>query len=271
MPTANTGVPAQLIGAFSEQAVSILRRRTKTEIEVRSRAALPGELKREADFLDWAQPLNLSPAPIWTGAPRETWDMIGRALGDTTTEEAEREEWTRFMGEVLTALAQVLAERLGTAVEAGAGSEALPGDADQLWRVDFDLPSSSICFFVGLPPALVQTVEGLSGSGAPKLSAASMELLLDVELPLSVSFGRTFLPVRDILRLSTGSVVELNRHVNDYVDVIVNNCVIARGEVVVIEGNYGIRVHEIVSRRERAMLQHMNRYAPIQSDMKASA
>jgi len=59
--------------------------------------------------------------------------------------------------------------------------------------------------------------------------------------------------------------------VNDYVDVIVNNCVIARGEVVVIEGNYGIRVHEIVSRRERAMLQHMNRSAPLQTDLKASA
>jgi len=89
-------------------------------------------------------------------------------------------------------------------------------------------------------------------------------------LPVSVSFGRTLLPVREVLRMTTGSMIELNRNVNDYVDVIVNNCVIARGEVVVIEGNYGIRVHEIVSRRERAMLQHIGRGAPLQPLVKAS-
>jgi len=227
---------------------------------------------RESGFLDWAQPLSLSPAPVWVGAPRDTWDMVGRALTDDSGEEAQRQEWIGFLGDVLSSLAQVLTDRLGTAVAAGIANDARPGDGDSLWRVDFDLPGNSIWFFVGFPPALAHEVENLNDSAAvSKLPAASMELLLDVELPLTVSFGRTFLAVRDILRLSTGSVVELNRQVDDYVDVIVNNCIIARGEVVVIDGNYGIRVHEIVSRRERAMLQHMNRYAPIQSDMKASA
>jgi flagellar motor switch protein FliN/FliY len=53
------------------------------------------------------------------------------------------------------------------------------------------------------------------------------------------------------LKLTSGTIVELNRSVNDPVEVIVNNCVIARGEVVVVDGYYGIRIHQIVSRQER--------------------
>jgi flagellar motor switch protein FliN/FliY len=70
-------------------------------------------------------------------------------------------------------------------------------------------------------------------------------------MPVSVSFGRAQLPLRDVIKLTTGSIVELNRNVRDPVEVIINNCVIARGEVVVVEGNYGIRIHQIVSRAER--------------------
>jgi flagellar motor switch protein FliN/FliY len=72
-----------------------------------------------------------------------------------------------------------------------------------------------------------------------------------VELPVSVSFGRARVPLKDVLKLTSGSIVELNRSVSDPVEVIVNNCVIARGEVVVVDGNYGIRIQEILSRQER--------------------
>jgi flagellar motor switch protein FliN/FliY len=78
-----------------------------------------------------------------------------------------------------------------------------------------------------------------------------MDVLLDVELTVSLSFGRTQLPIKDVLRLTTGSIVELNRSLNEPVDVVVNNCVVARGEVVVVEGNYGVRIHQIVSRQDR--------------------
>jgi flagellar motor switch protein FliN/FliY len=74
---------------------------------------------------------------------------------------------------------------------------------------------------------------------------------MEVELAVSVSFGRAELPLKDVLKLTTGSIVELNRGLNDPVEVIVNKCVIARGEVVVIDGNYGVRIQEIVSRDKR--------------------
>ena len=77
------------------------------------------------------------------------------------------------------------------------------------------------------------------------------ELLLDVELPVSISFGRALVPLKEILKLNSGSIVELDRAVTEPVEVIVNNCVIARGEVVVVEGNYGVRIQQIISRNDR--------------------
>jgi flagellar motor switch protein FliN/FliY len=84
----------------------------------------------------------------------------------------------------------------------------------------------------------------------------NVDLLLDVELPVSVSFGRAQLPLKDVIKLTTGSIVELNRSVNEPVEVIVNNCVIARGEVVVVEGNFGVRIQKVISRQERLRTLH---------------
>jgi flagellar motor switch protein FliN/FliY len=97
--------------------------------------------------------------------------------------------------------------------------------------------------------AALTAVAGASFTGP--VNSKTFELLLDVELPVSVSFGRAQVPLKDVLKLTTGSIVELNRSVLEPVEVIVNNCVIARGEVVVVEGNFGVRVHQVVSRQER--------------------
>ena len=79
----------------------------------------------------------------------------------------------------------------------------------------------------------------------------TFDILLDVALPVSVSFGKTSLQIREVLKLNTGSIVELDRLVADPVEVIVNNRVIARGEVVVVDGNYGVRINQLASRDER--------------------
>jgi len=79
----------------------------------------------------------------------------------------------------------------------------------------------------------------------------NLRMLLDIELDLSVSFGKTELPLHEVLKLSSGAIVELNRSANDPVEVLVNDRVIARGEVVVVDGNYGIRITEVVSRQAR--------------------
>ena len=78
-----------------------------------------------------------------------------------------------------------------------------------------------------------------------------LELLMDVELDVTLRFGERQMPLHDILDLSAGSVVELNQHVQDPVELLVGKKVIARGEVVVVDGSYGLRVMEIVSPMER--------------------
>ena len=79
----------------------------------------------------------------------------------------------------------------------------------------------------------------------------SMDLLLDVDLDLSVELGRASMPVREILQLGSGSIVELNKLAGDAVDVLVNGRLIARGEVVVVDENFGVRITEVVSPNER--------------------
>ena len=74
---------------------------------------------------------------------------------------------------------------------------------------------------------------------------------MDVELDVTLRFGERQMALRDILDLSAGSVVELNQYVQDPVELLVGKKVIARGEVVVVDGSYGLRVMEIVSPMER--------------------
>jgi flagellar motor switch protein FliN len=78
-----------------------------------------------------------------------------------------------------------------------------------------------------------------------------LELLLDVELEATVRFGCRELPLGQILDLGPGDVVHLDRHVNDPADLIVGDKIVARGEVVLVNGNFGLRVTEVAAPRKR--------------------
>ncbi len=81
---------------------------------------------------------------------------------------------------------------------------------------------------------------------------ADMRLLYDVEMTLTAEIGRTRLPVRQVLDLVPGSVLELDRAAGAPADLMVNGRLIARGEVVVVDEHYGIRITEIVSPEQAA-------------------
>ena len=76
-------------------------------------------------------------------------------------------------------------------------------------------------------------------------------VILEIELPVVVRFGRTELPLRALTRLSPGSVIDLGRSPDDPVELLVSDRVVARGEVVIVGGNYGVRVLDVVSKTER--------------------
>lgn len=79
-----------------------------------------------------------------------------------------------------------------------------------------------------------------------------LDLIMDVQMRVAVELGRSTMTVEDVLSLGPGSVVELNKLAGEAVDILVNERLIARGEVVVVDENFGVRVTEIVSPRRRA-------------------
>ncbi len=95
----------------------------------------------------------------------------------------------------------------------------------------------------------------LTGGDLPTDAVNSIELLHDVELHVTVELGRTQMLVEDVLRLSEGSVVELDKLAGDPVDVYVNGRLIARGEVLVLNDSFCIRISEIVADLEAQVEQ----------------
>jgi flagellar motor switch protein FliN/FliY len=89
-----------------------------------------------------------------------------------------------------------------------------------------------------------------SPAGALALPA-NIGLLMDVDLQLSVELGRTYKKIRDVLDFTTGSVIELDKLAGEPADILINGKLLAKGEVVVIDENFGIRVTEIISPEER--------------------
>jgi flagellar motor switch protein FliN/FliY len=79
----------------------------------------------------------------------------------------------------------------------------------------------------------------------------NIELLMDVELPISIELGKTKMNISDILGLAPGSIVELDKLVGEPVDLLVNQRCVAKGEVVVVEENFGLRITQLVSPEER--------------------
>jgi len=95
--------------------------------------------------------------------------------------------------------------------------------------------------------------EQADATTAPRPAASPSQaapLLMGVKLPIRVLLGRTQLSLRDVAQLGSGAVVELDCSPDDPVEVIVNGRIIAHGEVVVVSGNYGVRITRIASQRQ---------------------
>jgi flagellar motor switch protein FliN/FliY len=81
-------------------------------------------------------------------------------------------------------------------------------------------------------------------------NGGTLDLLLDMELPLTVRFGSARMSLSDILNLTEGSVIDLDRAAENAVELLVNGKVVARGATVTVQGNYGVRISEITAVRE---------------------
>ena len=136
----------------------------------------------------------------------------------------------------------------------GPGQSA-PADEENLAQADIELllqqaeralasveqPAGSVP--PGVKPFQLRDFNGAS----PSQDSATLELLRDVELDLKIELGRTHLHLEDVLRLRKGSVVPLDKLAGDPVDVYVNGRLIARGEVLVLNDNFCVRIAELIA------------------------
>lgn len=120
----------------------------------------------------------------------------------------------------------------------------LPEDAEKSDLSEIDFPMDE--------PQSVSNVEFQHLSepaGIPEVK--NIDMLMDVNLPIAIELGRTKMSIADILALGPGSVVELNKLAGEPVELLVNQRVVAKGEVVVIDENFGVRITQLLTPEER--------------------
>ncbi len=123
---------------------------------------------------------------------------------------------------------------------AAEGGELIePGDLDKLVEASADDPAAddAVASSADLPDFQPAPADGPSGS---------IDVLMDVDLEVKIELGRTRLAIEDILRLKKGAVVELDKLAGDPVDILVNERLVARGEILVVNDNFCVRVTEIL-------------------------
>ena len=220
----------------------------------------------------WEQPFSSGPDAIaWIGAAAKSWEEIGnrvlKSAGvDDRDQETVRSTYLEIVNQALSGVAGLLSKRARRETACLEGRSAPPPASADLNSYSFEIKfgdqvspilavfSKSLENVPDTPPETVLPHPVLPPASKPEAEDQkphAIDLLLDVELPVSVSFGRAQLALKDVIKLTTGSIVELNRSISEPVEVIVNNCVIARGEVVVVEGNFGVRIRQVISRQER--------------------
>lgn len=234
----------------------------------------------------WNQPFSIDPAcRVWVGAPDASQKLIGRKVLagagiDDCSDEDQISTYREILQQALAGLAHGLSGLTGREVTANGGAESpdgpthailldivLPGETptplifgwstETLDRIDQKpAPPKAKPASPERPAAAAPAAAEPPPSTGQPATGRTIDLLYDVELPVAVSFGRAHLPLKEVLKLTSGSIIELNRTVNEPVEIIINNCVIARGEVVVVDGNYGVRIQQIISKSERLRTLH---------------
>lgn len=228
----------------------------------------------------WKQPFPPLPGALLVAVTDADAIASGRhilaAAGvEDASEEELRSTYQETLGQTLGSIARKLTGKLQKEVTSptGAVSAEPPADGTVWATVRVTLGGTAAVWAVGIEPDLLEPLlappelppEETAADPEPdppppstavvtqaaEPGSKTFDLLLDVEMPVSVSFGHAKLALKDVLKLTTGSIVELERGIAEPVDVVVNNCVVARGEVVVVEGNFGVRIQEVVSRHER--------------------
>jgi flagellar motor switch protein FliN len=251
--------------------------------------ALEAAMPEPLGWADWENPLwfdlrvNAAEGGILSaGCTVETARILAQFITGVARPDpaAAREAFQELLSQAGGSLSTILSEHFGRTVEAGPATPssqpvgaAMGVEFRFVWEDQTRglalVPNARLLEALASLGVLAgQQQEQNSGFDAPRLPAGdsddtqtnislsktaskNLQMLMEVELELSVSFGRTTLLLQEVMKLASGSIIELDRSVTDPVEVLVNNAVIGRAEVVVVDGNYGVRMIEVASRQER--------------------
>jgi len=269
-----------LAAEFASKMASVLQAMTGEGCACRLRTGPAPAPSAGQELLTWAQRFDLGNT-FYAGVQfpvallRGVGDLTLQAAGLEQSEDAEKlSTFLELLQQAFSSFAQALTVRLKREVLLTDSREdaEIPEGAREC-SLDLHFPahselSGTFQFFVSAdlidycqkmqdadrkvasPPKAPNSAVAVAVD-SKAASSKTFDLLLEVEMPVAVSFGRAQMKLKEVIKLTTGSIVELNRTVVDPVEIMVNNCVIARGEVVVVDGNYGVLVREIISKQER--------------------
>jgi flagellar motor switch protein FliN len=164
---------------------------------------------------------------------------------------AETLQLPELMDAVFQSMARALGSVAGSLVTCGVLTEETEVEAPETIAYELRHESTSIgCVILAVPElalSFLRRVIRRTDSGKRDRSMPpNLDTLMNIDLPVSVSFGTTEMALADVLRLTTGSIVEFNHLLSEPVNIIVNNCLVARGDVVVVDANYGVRITEVI-------------------------
>jgi flagellar motor switch protein FliN/FliY len=216
---------SQVIPTWIAHLSDLLHRQTGAIPTVRHTGASYPE--REAASLWWRCDIAETPIAVFVGATDSSWQTLGRVLrnsGVTAEHYDARQSYLSFLGESF--------ESRGTEIDRQ--------------------PSSKHCEIVEIRLPETELVR-LQFIAEPKLTPphSTLGLLLNIDLPITIRFGAAQMLLQDLAGVKAGSTVEFGRCVSDPVEILVNGRVVARGDAVIVRGNYGVRIIDIADRQDR--------------------
>ncbi len=176
----------------------------------------------------------------------------------TENDQAETDDWAAAMAEQAAVSQNDSAEK-ETEVDdwAAAMAEQAASAPSQLYSASSHATEKNNSTIVGSQGATTSVFQELSKDGVANNTRHDIDMILDIPVQMTVELGRTKIAIKNLLQLAQGSVVELDGMAGEPMDVLVNGCLIAQGEVVVVNDKFGIRLTDIITPSER--IRKLNR------------
>jgi flagellar motor switch protein FliN/FliY len=226
------------------------------------------EAKR-ADFHWWQQETeDPQKFKAWAGAEEACWSALGGEPGEGND---PKELFQEMLSQANQGAAAVLSSSFPTPLKFGTGLANAPPSLASLRLAEVSIvfrEKTLPALVIALEPSAAKILDGPEpaqqapdsegGQPSPALAAqrtSMLDRLMDLQLPVSVLLGQTVMPIRDALKITSGSLIELDRQLGDCVEVLIHGTVVARGEIVAVRGNYGVRIKEVISRKHRFALR----------------